>query len=317
MLDIIDKGTKEPLFAQTNRPSDVLGNAVAERGRVIAKQNYIASKQIGDIAKTIKEPVDISIPASQFISKLKELGVAFSKGEDGWITPDFSRSEFMGGSQKDMSVLINKALKRQLPFEEAHKLKRMIRDNIDYDAAGPGAIKGESQHILKQLSSGIDELLDTTSEPYRKANERYAKTIGIKERFDKLTGKEIDLFADAADKSLANKARRLVSNMQSRAEIEQLIRETENTLNSMGVRFKDDISSLNYAVTQLENAFKIEPPRSFQGGIMRGTINAQTALNPKGAAVETIIDKAFSLNKPDYNKKMRAFRSLVEKNNRN
>ena len=31
----------------------------------------------------------------------------FKQGEDGWITPDFSRSRFAGGSQKDMTILIN------------------------------------------------------------------------------------------------------------------------------------------------------------------------------------------------------------------
>lgn len=316
MLDIIQRGEKEPLFKQENRPSDVLGNAVADRARAIARINKNESKKIGDIASRTNKVVDIQRPATDFFNGLRELGVTFSRGEDGWITPDFSRSKFIGGSQKDMAVLINDLANPQKQFKAAHDLKRTIRDNIDFDAVGPGQIKGESQNLLKKLSSGIDDILDSESPQYRSANEKFAKTVGLRDRFSKLTGREINIFDDAADKSLGPKARRIVSNAQSRAEIMELLRDAESTLGDLGVNFKDDISGLNHAVTQLEQAFKIEPPGSFQGRIQRAGVNLAQGISPKTAATEAILEKVTSINKPDFNKKMRAFRSLANQGNK-
>ena len=45
MLGIIDRGNKEPIFAQTNRPSDILGDAVANRAKAIARINDTAGKK--------------------------------------------------------------------------------------------------------------------------------------------------------------------------------------------------------------------------------------------------------------------------------
>lgn len=316
MLDIIDKGRKEPIFGQTNRPSDILGDAVANRAKAIVRINETASKRIGDVAKNTKTNVDINAPINNFESQLNDLGVSFSVGDDGWITPDFSRSKFVGGSQKDMTVLINELKNGNPAFEVAHKLKRQIRDNIDFDSVGPSQLKGESEAILKQLSRGIDEVLDTTSPDYKLANEKFAQTVNLKDRFDKLAGKDVDIFGDMSSKALGGKARRLVSNAESRIQIEQLINDAEGVLSQSGIRFKDDIPSLNHTVTQLENAFKIEPPGSLQGRVQRAGVNLASGINPKGQAAEVLVDKVFNLTKPDFNKKMRAFRSLTQQGNK-
>lgn len=310
MLDIIEKGKKEPLFGQENRPSDILGDAVANRAKAISKLNTQASKQIGSIAKGIKKDVDISAPTNNFIKSLQDMGVTFERGDDGWVTPDFSRSKFTGGSQKDMTVLINDLLNESPSFEKAHGLKRDIRSNLDFDPIGPNKLKGDSQKLLKDLSKGIDEVLDSTSPAYRKANEKFAATVELKDRFNKLAGKDVDLFKEGAEKALGGKARRLVSNAESRVSIGELIKEAESTLGNYGVRFKDDIPSLNYAVTQLEDMFKIEPPGSFQGRIERAiTSNKQGGVMSRTGDV--IVDKVQEFRTPDFKDKMKSLRSLI------
>lgn len=312
MLDVVEKGKKDPIFGQTNRPSDILGNSVAERGRAIAKLNKQASNQIGNIAKSIDSEVDISRPVGEFFNKMQELGVKFERGDDGWVKPDFSRSKFIGGSQKDMTVLINDLMSDSPKFDDAHKLKRFIRDNIDFDAVGPGQIKGESQKILKDLASGIDSILDEASPQYAKANEKFALTVELRDRFNKLSGGEIDLFDEAANKSLGGKARRLVSNAESRVAIEDLIRQSEGALKKHGVRFKDDIPSLNYAVTQLENIFKIEPPGSFQGRIQRAGENIVRGEGITKGATDAAISYLKDTFKPDDAAKLKAIRDLIK-----
>ena len=197
MLNIISRGREEPLFGDANRPSNVLGQSVLNRALKISEINKKAGETIGKTARDLSGiNVDIGQPNGQFLNQLNELGVTFSRGEDGWVTPDFSRSKFVGGSQKLMTVLVNDLLDNAPDFETAHKLKRTIRDNVDFDVGGTGQIKGDSQKILKDLASGIDGVLDNTSPKYKKANESFAKTIKLKEDFDKLAGKDIDIGSD-------------------------------------------------------------------------------------------------------------------------
>lgn len=304
MLGIIDRGNKEPIFAQTNRPSDILGDAVANRAKAIARINDTAGKKIGSVASSLKgQNVDLSAPINKFQSTLQDMGVTFSVADDGWVTPDFSRSKFVGGSQKDMTVLVNDLLNKAPDFETAHKLKRQIRDNVDFDSVGPAQLKGDSQRVLKELSSEIDSVLDNTSPAYKKANDSFAKTINLKDQFDNLAGKDIDIFSDLSSKALGGKARRLVSNAESRVRIEQLLNDAESTLGEFGVRFKDDIPSLSHVVTQLENAFKIEPVGSIQGRMQRAGINIAQGISPAGVVAETALQKVFNLSQPDFNKR--------------
>ena len=105
MLNIVNKGRKQ---ATSSRPSDIVGESVANRARAIADINKKSSKVIGSIARKMgKAPVDITAAKTNFFKSLNDLGVSFKQGKDGWVTPDFSRSKFAGGSQKDMAVLIN------------------------------------------------------------------------------------------------------------------------------------------------------------------------------------------------------------------
>ena len=106
-LDMIEKGMKFPLFKDANRPSDILGQSVLKRALKITDINKKAGVLIDDTAKAINAKVDITQANNKFIDNLSELGVTFSRGEDGWVTPNFSRSKFDGGSTQKMTVLVN------------------------------------------------------------------------------------------------------------------------------------------------------------------------------------------------------------------
>lgn len=316
MLDLIDKGKKNPVFGDTNRPSDILGDSIASRAKTVSSINRKAGKRIGDVAKSLKSKnVDISNPRDKFSNSLKDLGVTFKTGEDGFVTPDFSRSKFIGGSQKDMNVLVNDLLSGELDFQSAHKLKRTIRDNLDYDKFGTSQVKGQSEKLLKDLSRGIDDILDSTSSEYKKANESFAKTIELKNEFDAMTGKDIDLFGDMSGKALGSKARRLASNAESRVKIQQTLMDADSVLGEFGIKFKDDIPSLTHIVNKLEDTFKIAPARSLQAQVGKGVGNIPTsqigvATKAFDATIGKVIEK---VRGPEYDRKMKALRSLARK----
>lgn len=312
MLNDIERGRKEPLFGDANRPSDVLGQAGLDRANAVSKINKKAGLEIGRTAESLKDiNVDIGQVNNKFLTDLNELGVTFSRGEDGWVTPDFSRSKFIGGSQKDMAVLVNDLLNRTPDFQTAHKLKRTIRDNIDFDKGGTGQITGDSQKLLRNLSSGIDEVLDSASPKYKKANESFAKTIKLKNDYDKLVGKDIDIGENLSAEILGGKIMRLDSNAVSRTAIKKLLLNTDDVLAEFGIKFKDDIPSLVHITSKLNDAFKLAPAGSIKGNIISGGLDvAEAASGPIGAA-RVAAKKLSQIKDPDFNKKLRAFRSLT------
>jgi hypothetical protein len=314
-LDNISRGRREPLFGDANRPSNTLGESILERAIAIDKVNDRAGKTIGKTAESLKDiNVDTSSANNAFLNGLNELGVTFKRGDDGWVTPDFSRSKFDGGNQQKMTVLINDLLDGKPAFDVAHKLKRTIRDNIDFESGvgGVGQVKGDSKQLLKTLSSGIDEVLDSTSPQYKKANESFAKTIKLKNDFDKLMGKDIDLKDRVSASSiLGNKAMRVDSNAPSGVVINKLFMDTDNVLGDFKIKFKDDIPSLRHITNKLNEAFKIAPPNSLKGNIVSGGLEVAEAAAGNPLAVARIAAKAAKKDAPDFNKKMRAFKSLI------
>ena len=271
------------------RPSDIVGDSVANRAKAIITKNEAAGKRIGNIAKSLKsKDVNIQTPVNSFFSELSDLGVTFSKGDDGWVTPDFSRSKFSGGNQKDMTVLVNDLLNPNTKFESSHKLKQDIRKNIDFDKLGANRMDRDSQNLLKRLSSGIDDVLDSESIPYKRSNEVFAKTVKLKDEYQKMAGKDIDLFSDLSKEALANKARRLTSNAQSRTAIKKTLADSDEVLKSLGVNFKDNVHSLNFVVNKLDDLFKITPETSIQGVIERGVDASFSPIAAARQGVETV-----------------------------
>lgn len=312
MLKIVDRGQKEGVFGDINRPSDILGDAIGTRAQDIFKLNKKAGIDIGNTAKSIKENVDISAPANKFIGSLQDMGVTFSRGEDGWVTPDFSRSKFKGGDKQGITVLINELKNGNKPFESAHKLKQEIRDNVSYDVGGAGQLKGQSENLFKDLSREINDVLVSKSDKYSKANARFAETIKLKEDFAKMAGKDIDIFSDISPKALGTKARQMTSNAQGRAPMIQLMTEADRVLEKNGVRLKTDIATLAHITNQIEKAFKIAPQNSLKGNLVTAGADVVDAAASPVATARGFGNYLKEMTKPDYNKTMRAFRSLTE-----
>tara|TARA_R110000737_G_C14584215_1_gene486299 strand:- start:40 stop:1866 length:1827 start_codon:yes stop_codon:yes gene_type:complete len=313
MLDVIDRGRKDPLFKDANRPSDILGESMANRAKAVSFQNKQAGTEIGKVATSLDDiSINISEPKVKFVTDLRDMGVTFSRGEDGWVTPDFSRSKFDGGSAQKMTVLINDLMNDTPSFNTAHKLKQLIRDNVNYETGvgGVGQVKGASEAVLKGLARGIDDILDATSPKYKKANEKFAKTIKLKEDWDKMAGKNIDIESDLSAKALGGKGMRLDSNAESRVHIEQTLLNTDKVLKELGVTFKDDIPSLVHMTGKLNDAFKLAPGGSFKGNVISGGLEVADAAAGNPAAVARIAEKMLKKD-PDFGKKMRAFRTLI------
>jgi len=317
MLNGIKEGRINPLTRQGFSPIDVVGDAIIDRAKSIARIHKRSSERIGNVVnKLSKQKVDISTPLNAFHNKLNEMGVTFTKGDDGWITPDFSRSDFSGGSKEEMTKLINKLSNNVQGFKEAHNLKKSIRKNIDYNELGTGKVDRDSKNLLKELSSGIDDILDSTSDVYNRANIDFEKTVGLKKSFNKLAGKDldgsqIDIFDSASSDILGNKARRITSNAPSGVVINKLIKDTDGVLGDFNVYYKDDIEALNWMANNLSNSFKLAKPNALKGNLIDAAADAAAGVPVEVQTGLAIRDRIKNLTTPDFNKKLRAYRSLA------
>ena len=311
-LTVIEKGNKNAKFKNENRPSDILGQSILDRARAVTRQNEKAGKTIGNVAKSLEDTnVNIADVNNRFFNELSDLGVIFNTGSDGFVTPDFSRSKFVGGNQQQMAVLVNDLLNGTPDFNTAHNLKQIIRDNVNFDKGGTGQLSRASEKILKDLSRGIDDVLDSTSPKYRKANETFAKTIKLKEDFDNLAGKDIDINSDIAAKTLGAKGMRLVSNAESRVKIQQTLNNADEVLKDLNVRFKDDLPGLVHMTAELNNIFKLAPTGSLEGNLLRTGANVLEATTSPISAARAAGGAIEKIKAPDFNKRVRAIRSLL------
>ena len=314
MLDIVEKMRREPIpkLGDMTRPSDILGDSISNRARALVHINKKAGETIGLEAKKLKNTmIDMSDARNDFFREMQDLGVNFEQ-IDGRIKVDFTDSTFVGGGADKIERIANAIKTGEMDGLSAHRQKQFIRDLVSFGKGTEGAISSRSQGIFKRLSSGIDEVLDNTSADYKKANDSYAKTIDFVEKFDKLAGKDIDIFSDMSKKALGGKAQRLASNAESRVPIEQLLMEADKTLADFNIRFKDDIPSLSHTVTHLEDIFKLEPANSFQGRIERGAANVAQGQSLTGATATSAIDIIKDIKQPDFEKKMRSLRLLTQ-----
>ena len=309
MLDIIEDVKIHPKKALDNNHKDVIGQSIISRVKDVNKLNSKAGRVIGAIANAEKTKPNISDVSSKFMSDLDGLGVRFNQGDDGWVTVNFDRAKFKGGDKKGLEVMINDLIKPDMTFKEAHRLKQDIRTNINYDLGGKDQLTRESEGLLSDLSEGINGKLRAISPEYKKANKKFADTIEVKNSFDKMLGKEIDINDPLAYKLIGAKAMRLDSEAATRVPIEHAINNVDKTLGKFSINYKDDIKSLILTAGMLEDAFKTQPKGSFLGKLTTAFAPAAPA---ESMAITQGMDKISDLITPDFNKKMKSVRLLSQ-----
>ena len=313
MLDVIDDVKVHPENALEANHKDVIGEALLSRVKDVNKINEKAGKLIGKIAKAEKANPDISDISNKFMSDLDGLGVRFSRGDDGWISADFSRSKFRGGDKQGLEVMINDLANGEMTFHDAHKLKQTIRDNVNYDMGGKDQLTKASEDLLSDLSNNINEKLRVISPAYENANKKFADTIDVKNNFDKMLGKDIDINDPLAHKLIGKKAMRLDSEAITGVQIESAINKVDKTLAKLGIRYNDEIKPLILTAGRLEDAFKTQPKGSFLGKIMTGTAPAAPV---ESAIVGSGVSKVNELTTPDFDRKMKSIRLLSKQKSR-
>jgi hypothetical protein len=231
MVNIMEAGKKNRRFAAENRPSDIVGDSLMDRFRVIRSANKAAGQKIGRAAKDLKsKPIDLSGAVNGFAQSLDDLGVRLIKDNKGNLKPDFEFSQLSPGDRGPLREVIRqmniKGRDGSIDGLTAHQMKKVIDNNVTFGKVKTG-LSGDAERALKGFRSDINKSLGDTFPEYGKVNKVYSETIGALDAFQKVAGGTLNLLGENVDKSVGTLLRGLLSNNKGRVRLLDSVREIE------------------------------------------------------------------------------------------
>lgn len=315
MVNIMEAGKKNKRFAAENRPSDVVGDSLMDRFRVIKKANTEAGRNIRKAASDIKgKPIDLSNAANGFADSLDDLGVKLIPDSKGNLRPDFEFSQLSPGDRGPLKEVIRQMNIRgnggDIDGLTAHKMKKIIDNNVTFGKAKTG-ISGDAERALKGFRSDINKALGETFPEYGKQNKIYSETIGVLDTFQDIAGKKLNLLGENVDKSVGTVMRGLLSNNKTRIRLLDSVNEIEAAAKKFGAGSKkllpgkglgsDDLLNQILFVDELDARFGPVARTSLAGeldkGLNRGAQLAKGGLFDTAVAIGAKgVEKARGIN---------------------
>ena len=272
-LDILVRGRSDPRYKALNRPSDIIGESVLERYKVVQGANTTAAKNLDSVAKGLKgQKIDPTPAVQSFISDLEDLGVSISNGKANYKGSDL---EGLDAPQKILNNLIKRMTEVSDDGYELHRLKRFIDENVQYGKTGDG-LSGRTESIIKGFRRNIDSLLDNSSSAYNTTNTIYADTRNAIDDFITSAGAKFNPNAPNATARIGTLARRILSNAQSRTDVLNSLQALQDTAEKYGGKFTDDVITQTVFINDLERLFGTQAPTSLAGEVTKGVQRAGT-----------------------------------------
>ena len=307
MSDIKERGLQDNRYAAEHRPSDIVGQSVTDRFKVVHRANKLSGKEINKVAETLKgKPIDIEAATSGFADSLNDLGVRLVDDGKGGKKPDFEFSQLGPGDRGPLKEVIRQMniIGGTVDGFAAHRMKRVIDNNVTFGKVKTG-MSGDAERALKSFRASLDDSLDSQFPKYNEANTVYAETIGALDAFQDVAGKKMNLTGPNSDKAVGTLMRRVLSNAQSRVRLIDSVNEIETIANKYinldfgpkrigpaGKGFTDDLLNQVLFVDELDARFGAIARTSFQGEIEQGAKQAARAATTKAGAADAAIGLA-------------------------
>ena len=321
MLDTIqsgrDKGYAE---IQRNRPVNVIGDSLAKRIQAADRVRETANKQLNTVINTELKgtAIDIKGPVDRFMSSLDDSGIEVLRDEAGKISVNLDNATVNLGDvlpKSQLEKILRMSEAGTMDAAKAHKFKQYIREFVDYSGGMQVGSKTSKSidNAIKEFSSGINDSIGKSSPAYLKANAKYASVADSLKAASKQLG-DFDMNSDMASAKLGNLSKRIASNLTSKEQVQSLIDGLDNSLNTNGVRFSDDINAQVTAVGQIEKIFNLESKQSPFGlqGRIESAGNVMSGGGMTSEGVKMVFDKLKKMSEKDFNDKMLALRKLSE-----
>lgn len=292
MLNIAERGLKNPLERARNRPSDIVGESVMKRWAAVRAANMKARKDIRKAVDTDLrgKQIDTTDVIDSFVDDLVELGVRVT--DEGL---DFSDSQIKFSN----TAPIDEAFKRVTSRTEAtqlHQLKQFIDEQIDYDKPMTGnPLSDRAVASLKRLRGRINDKLKAESQAYADANARASETFGVMGDIMDVMGRRFDPSAENAGSYAGQELRKVLSNYQKRADLISAIDKLDETAAKYGAQFGDDPINQVVFLNDLERVFGSFADNSLQGTIEKGAGRAARAATGRYGVSDLVLDAAGSV----------------------
>jgi len=292
MVNIQEKGLKNPKYAAINRPSDIVGESLMKRFNTVLKSNRQAGKKLDGVAKGLRgQKVDVAAPVDEFIADLEGMGVGF---ED--LKPIYQNSDIEGlaGPQAIFNRVIGRMKNTRNPDAfDVHRMKRYLDQQVSYGKTAEG-LTGRAETVLKNLRRNLDSVLDSNFDEYDKVNTVYSNTRGALDDFQSAAGSKVDLTSANASKQIGTLSRRVLSNAQSRVQVLDAMKQIQDVAVNQGGKFDDDLLSQVVFVDDLQKSFGASARTSLAGEVEKGVKQAGQMRNSQGAT-EAVISLAGSV----------------------
>lgn len=272
-LDILVRGRSDPRYKALNRPSDIIGESVLERYKIVQSANTTAAKNLDSVAHGLKgQKIDPTPAVKSFIEDLDDLGVSISNGKANYKGSDL---EGLDAPQKILNNLIKRMTEVSDDGYELHRLKRFIDENVQYGKTGDG-LSGRTESIIKGFRRNVDALLDNSSSAYNTTNTIYADTRNVIDDFITAAGAKFNPNSPNATARIGTLARRILSNAQSRTDVLNSLQALQDTAEKYGGKFTDDVITQTVFINDLERLFGTQAPTSLAGEVSKGVQRAGT-----------------------------------------
>lgn len=288
-------------------PTVTTGKTFLEHIKPIQAANDRAGKALGTVVKNMGDTnVSVVKPLLDFIGSLKDLRV--NVNEDGVL--DFADSALQGAQGGDSRAMLQKAYsklegnKDGMTAGSIQALKQSLGSDLGL-GSGKQVIDSFAKTKLEGLRQALGDTLGELSPTYARANEKYASTQKALDSFEQLMGSKFSkVTPEVLTKRAGEVARRLQGNAPASA-VEKTMEDIASAHKTIGFKPLSDLKRQAYFSGELDKLWDITKPKSFEGGIEKGTSdaieNAKIGLkathDPLGAAAEAgmkILGKARS-----------------------
>lgn len=328
MVRIMQRGKKNKLFAQTNRPSDVAGDSLLDRFRIVRSTNRKAGKELDDVANSLKgKKVNFDEAISQFNSDLDSMGVTLTQTPSG-LKPNFAGSiiEDLQGPEAAIKRIVSRLGKPgEIDAFELHRMKKFIDEQVTFGKSAEG-LSGRTESVLKNLRRNLDQALDSNFSQYDRVNSTFAETIGAIDALQDVAGKKLNLTGKNADAAVGTLLRRLMSNAQSRVPLLDAIEELEIVakkfskttgkelvpFGSKNIVINDDLLTQVLFADELDSVFGPVARTSFQGQIDQPLRRAARG-GLREAAIEVAAETAERFRGINEDEAFRSIRRLLKR----
>jgi len=303
MVNIVQRGRTNARFSVTNRPSDVVGDSLAQRFNVVHQANRKAGRELDKVAKSLKgRSVDASEIGDQFILDLEDIGVQFNPQTN---TVNFKGSDIEGLDAPEAAitrVLNRMATNEPVDAFDLHRLKKFIDESVTFGKTKEG-LAGKTERILKGLRRNVDGLLDRNFAEYDRVNTEFSTTRGVIDDFQDAAGRKLDLTGPNAEKAIGTLSRRLMSNVQSRVNLLNSVDELDKLAKELTAggkfpvilgqgripQFTDDILTQVLFVDELDKVFGPAARTSLAGDVgKRVEAGGRAFRSPTEATIQAV-----------------------------